>query len=54
MASMTDELDLESGRTKNSAYKDYLDRFNLVAERYRPRLGTCSFYQFVERYSGTR
>ena len=47
---MADELDLDSGQTKNSAYKNYLDRFALVAQRFQQQMHVSSFYEFVERF----
>ena len=53
VASMSDELDLGSGQTKKSAYKNYLNRFDLVAARFQHQMHGCSFFDFVEKYDAS-
>ena len=50
VATTSDELDLDEGQTKNSAYKNYLERADLVAQRFQQHVQGLSFYDFVEKY----
>ena len=51
VASYSDSMDLETGRTTSCAYKQYLDRVSLVAPRYRAMMNDMSFYEFVEEFN---